>query len=342
MDFGVVSLGDWLPDPSTGLRISQRDRFRQIIDLGVTAESLGFDTFHIGEHHFSDYAVSSPPVMLAAVAERTATLRLSTAVTLLPHLDVVRAAEDYATVDVLSAGRVEIIAGRGVYQDHYHYFGGSWDESESMLTESVLLLRQLWSSSDVHWSGTWRPALDGVTLQPRSIQHPHPPIWLSASSPAGVERAIALQCPIMIPTVSTGVSLPAELARAYRAGWAAAGFDPSTARVGLHVHGYVGEGSTADARRFWAPYQHGYLHWVLREVRGRDGELPPPLEVGDHPDAQAVCGSADDVARELRRRLDAMDGVDRLLLQCDQGGLPADEVVACLGRFATEVRPRLR
>ena len=341
MQIGLVSLGDWLPDPHGGGRISQHARFRQFIDLGMAAESLGFDVYYVGEHHFSEYALSAPPVVLGAVAERTERLRLSTAVTLLPHLDAVRVAEDYATVDVLSGGRMEIVAGRGVYQDHYRYFAGSWDESNAMLCESVDLLRRLWSSTDVHWSGAWRPPLDGVTVQPRPMQAPHPPIGLSASSHASVERAVALRCPIVIPTVSTGVALPAALATSYRGLWRAAGHDPADAQVALHVHGYVGTGSTDDARRLWAPYQTGYLSWVLRDVRGMTGALPPTLQVSDRPDAQAVCGSVDDVTRELAHRLAAMGGADRLLFQCDQGALPADEVVAAAERFATRVAPRL-
>jgi len=142
MDVGLVTLGDWLPDPTTGQRLTQRARLRQIVDLAVLAESCGFSTFHVGEHHFSDYIVSSPAVMLAAMAERTTALRLSTAVTLLAHQDVVRVAEDHGTLDVLSDGRAELIVGRGVYEDHYRYFTGTWETSEAMLVQGVALLRE--------------------------------------------------------------------------------------------------------------------------------------------------------------------------------------------------------
>ena len=335
MEFGLVTLGDWLPDPATGVRVSQHERFRHIVSLGPLAEAHGFTALYVGEHHFSEYALSAPPVVLAAIAERTTTLRLSTAVTLLPHLDAVRVAEDYATVDVLSGGRVELVAGRGVYQNHYGYFTGSWDESNEMLVEGVSLLRDLWTNQDVHWSGRWRAPLDGVSIQPRPIQLPHPPIWLSASSFASVERAVSLRCPIVIPTISTGVTLPAELANAYRSSWASAGHDPTDAKIALHVHGYIGETDDVAARDRWAPYQHGYLGWVLRSIRGHAAALPPSFEVSDRPDAQAVCGSATFVAAELSRRVEAMGGVDRLLVQCDQGGLPAVEVAACVERLGS-------
>ena len=220
MQIGLVTLGDWLPDPATGRRVGEAERFRQFIELGVLAEDLGFDTFHVGEHHFSEYALSAPCPVLSAVAERTARLRLSTAVSLLGHHDPVSVAEDYATVDVLSGGRVELIAGRGVYQQHYGQFGQSWEASEELLAEAVELLRRLWTTEAVTWSGRLRPPLDAVTVHPRPVQQPHPPIWLSASSPSSVERAVALGCPIAIPTISTGVDVPPVLAAQFREQWA--------------------------------------------------------------------------------------------------------------------------
>jgi alkanesulfonate monooxygenase SsuD/methylene tetrahydromethanopterin reductase-like flavin-dependent oxidoreductase (luciferase family) len=341
VEFGLVTLGDWLADPWSGVRCSVRDRFRQIVELGSLAEQVGFSSFHVGEHHFSEYAVSSPPVMLAAIAERTSSIRLSTAATLLPHLDAVRVAEDYGTLDVLSNGRVEIVGGRGVYHDHYRFFGGTYDESDDMIGESVELLRTLWTQENVSWSGRWRAPLTEVTVQPRPIRQPHPPIWLSASPSASVDRAVALRCPIVIPTISTGVDLPVELAQRYRTGWSAAGNDSSAAGIALHVHLYTGSGSADDARRRWAPHQESYLSWVLADVRGRSGDLPPTFQVSDRPDAQAVCGGVDDVLVELRRRLDAIGPIERLLVQCDQGGLPPDEAAASATRFAREIAPQL-
>ena len=338
---GLVTLGDHLPDPRTGIRIPEDERFRQFVELGVVAEELGCASFHVGEHHFSEYALSSPTPVLAAVAERTTSVVLSTAVSLLPHHDPVRIAEDYATVDVLSGGRVEVIAGRGVYRDHYRQFGQDADTSESMLVEAVELLRRLWTEEGVSWRGTIRPPLDSVTVHPRPVQRPHPPIWLSSSSLTSAARAVELGCPIAIATISTGKELPNELARAYRRDWAAAGRDPADAQVILHVHCYVGPGSTADARERWHPHQTSYLQWVLDEVRGPGLSPPPPWSTFDQPDSQAVCGSVDDVAEELAARVRAIGGVDRLLIHGDQGGLAFDEVCASMARVAEEVAPRL-
>jgi len=341
MRIGVTTLGDHLPDPHTGVRVSTTQRFREFVELGVIAEQLGYDSYHLGEHHFCEYVLSSPTPVLAAVAERTGRVRLSTAVALLPHHDPVRIAEDYATVDQLSGGRVELLAGRGVFRDVYRQYGQDEAQSAAMLAESVDLIRRLWSEEVVSWSGTIRPPLDGVTLHPRPFQRPHPPIWLSASSEASVDRAVAIGCPIVIPTVSTGVALPAVLATRYRAGWERTGRDPAGALVGLHVHCYVGDGTTETARERWHRHQISYLEWVFSLARPGMA-LPPALAELGTPIAQAVCGSVDDVADTLARRVTAMGGVDVLLVQTDQGGLAWDEVGASLARFSASVVPKLK
>lgn len=336
---GVASLGDWLPDPATGVRVPNAEKFRGFVEMGVACEQLGFASYHLGEHHFTDYTLSAPAPLLAAVAVQTERIVLSTSVTLLPHHDPVFVAEDFGVVDVLSHGRMEIVVGRGVYQDHYRLFGQAHEASAAMLDEGVALLRRLWTEEDVHWQGTIRPPLDGVTIHPRLVQD-RAPIVVSASSPASVARAVALGCPIAIATISTGKFLPAELVAAYRQGWAAAGRDPAEARVLLHVHGYVGPGATAAARDFWLPYQLGYLRWVVNEVRP-GASLPPHWTTLDQPDSQAVCGSVDDVAAELAARVAACGGVDRVLVQTDSGGLPMGEVMASHERLATRVRAQL-
>jgi len=337
---GSTTLGDHLPDPTTGVRAPLAQRVREFVDLGVLAEELGFEAHHVGEHHFCDYVLSSPAPVLAALAERTERIRLSTAVALLPHLDPVRVAEDYATVDVLSSGRVELVAGRGVFADHYAHFGQDASRGEAMLVEAVELLRRLWTEEDVHWRGTVRPPLAGVTVHPRPHSTPHPEIALSASSPASVDRAVALGCPIAVATISTGPELPAELARRYRERWAAAGRDPAGAKVMLHVHAYVGDGGGDAARDRWMPHQTSYLRWVLDQVRPGT-PLPPAWTTAGTPASQAVCGSVDEVAAELARRIASMGGVDRLLVQSDQGGLPFAEVAASMERMATLVAPRI-
>jgi alkanesulfonate monooxygenase SsuD/methylene tetrahydromethanopterin reductase-like flavin-dependent oxidoreductase (luciferase family) len=340
MDLAAATLGDHLPDPTTGRKVSMSARFREFVELGVATERVGLDGYHVGEHHFCDYVLSSPTPILAAVAERTTRIRLSTAVALLPNHDPVRIAEDYATVDQLSAGRVEVVAGRGVASELYLQYGQDPARSSELLSEAVELLRRLWTEESVTWSGTIRPPLDAVRLEPRPAQTPHPPIWISTSSEASVDRAVDLGVGMMIATVSTGSELPASLIARYRRRWADAGRDPQEARVALHVHGYVGAGTTAEAVERFAPHQVAYLTWVFNLLRAGKS-LPPSHRDFAVPGAQAVCGSVSDVTAELTRRIEAAGGVDLLVIQCDQGGMPHAEAVDCLERFATEVAPRL-
>lgn len=338
---GFATLGDLLPNPKTGICVSESERFRHFVEFGVLAEMLGFWSYHLGEHHFSDYVLSSPPAILAAVAERTEDIRLSTAVSLLPHRDPVHVAEDYGTLDMISGGRVELVAGRGVYKDHYRQFGQDAEQSEAQMEEAVTLLKRLWSEENVSWSGTIRAPLDNVTLRPRPFQKPHMPIWLSASSSESVTRAVKLGCPVVIPMVSTGVENGYERAAQYRAEWAAAGHDPAAGKVGLHLHFYVGEGTTPEAIDYWWPHQKSYLEWVISEVAPPGTQLPPWMATLEQPISQAVCGSAEDVAAEMARRIEKMGGIDWLTIQCDQGGLPIGEVGACLRRFTADVRPKI-
>lgn len=338
---GFATLGDFLPNPKTGERPSQTERFRHFVEFGVLAEMLGFWSYHVGEHHFSDYVLSSPPTILAAVAERTENIRLSTAVALLTHRDPVHVAEDYGTVDVISGGRLELVAGRGVYKDHYALFGQDLEHSESLMDEAVDLLKRLWSEEEVSWSGSIRAPIENVTLRPRPFQMPHPPIWLSASSAESVTRAVKLGCPIVVPMVTTGVENAYERAAQYRAEWAAGGHDPAEGKVALHQHFYIGAGSTAEAIEHWWPHQKSYLEWVVSEISPPGSALPSHMATLELPEAQAVCGSGADVAAEMAKRMEKMGGVDWLILQCDQGGLPMVEVRAVLDRFVEHVRPEI-
>ena len=172
-----------------------------------------------------------------------------------------------------------------------------------MLAESVTLLRLLWSEERVTWTGAFRSPLRDVTVHPRPVQRPYPPVWLSASSPESVDRAVALGCPIVIPTVSVGVEAPPALIARYREGWRRAGRDPRSGRAALHVH--------------------CYLSWVLSDVAGAAGPLPPHFAALATPEAQAVCGSVDGVAADLERRIRAAGGVDLLLVQIGSGRPPA-------------------
>ena len=254
MHVGLLSLGDCLDDPVAGTKTSPAERHRAIVDEAVLAESLGFDSVWLGEHHACDTVLAAPPVVLAAIAARTSRIRLGTVVTLLANLDPLRVAEDYATVDAISNGRVELSVGRGILADTCEVYGQEPDESCERFRENLELLRRLWSETDVSWSGRFRAPLDRVTVEPRPVQAPHPPIWVgSGSSPVSVDLAVDLGLPLMLPSA---LARPAEflpLVQRYRERWAVAGRDPAGARVGSCSHVHVAA-TSQQARESWRPY----------------------------------------------------------------------------------------
>lgn len=339
MEFGLMSLGDHLPDPATGRRTSQVERFRSIVDYARLGEELGFAAFHLGEHHFSQYIVSVPQMVLAAVAEHTSRLILSTGVTLLPHHDPLRIAEDYASLDVLSHGRAELVVGRGVFPDTYRQMGQDIALSREMTAEGLDLLRLLWTQENVSWSGRFRAPLAGVTQQPRPVQRPHPAIYLSGSSPDAVDMAAATGLPIAIAIVSTGIAPLAELCGRYREKYRESGNDPASMKVALSVHVHV-DRDGQRARDYFGPHQFGYLNWVLSEIGG-DRKFPPSHTTLGNPDCIAVAGTPGEVARDLGRIIETAGGADRLIIQSDQGGMPWDRVHRSVTLFAEEVMPIL-
>ncbi|WP_415830077.1 LLM class flavin-dependent oxidoreductase, partial [Kibdelosporangium persicum] len=174
MDVYLLILGDHLPDPRTGQAPSEPDRIRAMVDQAVVAEEAGFTGVAIGEHHFTRYIISAPELLLATIAARTSTLRLSTGVTLLAHHDPVRVAEELATLDVLSDGRAELIVARGVSKETDDAFGISAADLRPRFHEYLRLLLKLLQEQNVTWRGTFRSPLENVTTTPRPIQKPHP------------------------------------------------------------------------------------------------------------------------------------------------------------------------
>jgi alkanesulfonate monooxygenase SsuD/methylene tetrahydromethanopterin reductase-like flavin-dependent oxidoreductase (luciferase family) len=341
LQIGLLSLGDCLDDPVGGGRPTPAERHRAIVDSAVLAERLGFDSLWLGEHHFCDSVLSAPPVVLAAIAARTERLRLGTGVTLLANLDPVRVAEDYATLDGISGGRVELVAGRGILADPYEAPGQEADESRDRFRENVELLRRLWTETELSWTGRFRAPLERVTLEPRPVQRPHPPLWIGGGSSAhSVDLAAELGLPLMLPSVLAPPLRFAPLVERYRDRAARAG---RPAQVGA-CHPVHVAATSQEARERWRPYYRNYLRFVDRVGQQRQRVHPGTrVELDDERplDGVALCGSPAEVVDGILAAREAL-GLDVHLSMLDLGGLPEPALRETLERFARDVLPDLR
>ena len=345
MDVGLLTLGDVVTDPLTGTRRTHAERHRNVVDQAVRAERCGFAGVHVGEHHFCDYVISSPPVVLAAIAERTTTLRLSTGVALGVNLDPVRLAEDYATVDVLSAGRVEPCIGRGTFFPHtFAAFGQDPRRAHDLFAENLELLLQLWTAEEVHWSGEFRAPLHGQVTTPRPVQQPRPPIWLGAGASAtSVELAARLGLRLMLPTVFGTPEMFVPIVELYEERWEQHGHDPADRRIGCVSHAHVRRDS-AEARARWEPRYRAYIEWV-NDLQSRSSEGRNPGLGGFDFESlcrhTALCGSPAEVLDRMSTLQEQLH-LDTHVLMFDMGGLPDDELFETIDLVGAEIVPALR
>jgi alkanesulfonate monooxygenase SsuD/methylene tetrahydromethanopterin reductase-like flavin-dependent oxidoreductase (luciferase family) len=341
MELRVLTLGDWGAGPAGAPQRTQPERFQQILALGERAEELGFDGFHIGEHHFCDYIVSNPVPLLAAIAARTSRIKLSTGVTLLANRDPALVAEDYATLDLISSGRAELVAGRGnAFFECYRQMGHDIGQSREMFEENLDLLIALWAEGPVTWKGRTRPPLDQARVQPRPYGA-RPAIWIGGgSSEDSIRAAAERKLDLQLPGVFAGAPHFAGLARLYRE------LHPK-GRIGFTAHIHVRE-SGEDARRVWAPYHLAYLDWVWGMIHeGARGAMPKPPPATaeraylDTANSPALCGSPTEIAARILAWDKALGGIDVLLLKFDGGNLPDADIDLSMRLVASEVRSQV-
>lgn len=346
MEFALVSLGDHLADPATGVWSSPVDKYRLVVDHAVQGEAAGFDAVMLGEHHYCGYILSAPQIVLAAIAERTTRMRLNTGVTLLPTLDPVRVAEDFTTLDVVSDGRAEITVGRGILPSAYEAMDKPIDASRAIFAESAALLMRLLAEEKVTWSGEWRTPLAELTIQPRSVQQPHVPVWIGGgSSAASVDLAADVSARLMLPGVFAAAEMFVPFAERYRQRFTAAGHDPDGSRIGNVFHAHVAP-TSQEAKRRWEPYYRNYLAFVDDLWDGEalfDGKVRPQqaFDYGRLLATSAICGSPAEVAERLIEARELL-GLDLVALSMDLGGLSRDLLMEAVDLVGAEVIPAVR
>ena len=335
MQFALFSLVANLPHPLTGETLTTTEKLENVIAQAVLAEELGFAAYGVGERHGAPFLSSSPPVLLAAVAARTRRIRLLTTVTVLSVLDPVRVAEDYATLDHLSGGRLELIIGKGNDPRHYPLFGITEEEQWDSLEERYALLRRLWDEEEVSWQRRYRPPLERVTTQPRPLQQPIPVWHGSASSTRSTELAARYGEPLFSANAFHHLSKYKDLIDHYRERLAFYGHDPARAVVGAGAGSLYLADSTAEAIRRFRPYYDR-----LMGTAAAQHNKPPFRNLEDNvANGPVLVGSPEAVVEKVLRYHEAF-GHQVLSISVD--GLTEAEQREQVERFAREVAPALR
>lgn len=339
MDIGIATLGDIPQTPEithpTDVRRATERRLALIVREAETAEAADLQHFSVGEHHTPDFAVSSPAVVLSAIAARTQHIRLTSGVTVLSVHDPVRVLQDFATVDLISGGRAEITVGRSAYTEPFDLFGYDLSLYDQLFRERLDLLLRLRDEPAPRWHGRYRAPLSGMPVPPLPYQT-RLPIWLGAGSPSSAHRAGDLGLPMIVGYLIGPPHQPAALAEIYRKAIARA--DTAEPLVGIALHLLITD--TDDQAR--AAYPH-YREFLRPKRPGGSGYhvTPHAYAEGLGPEGALMIGTVDTVTHKLRRLHDAT-GFDRLQVLTDWGGLPEQLVLDSITRLGKEVAPRLR
>ncbi len=337
MHVGVDSFVSTVTDPSTGHVIGAAERMEHLLEEITLADQVGLHSFGIGEHHRSEYYDSAPPVILAAAAARTERIRLGSAVTVLSAADPVRVFQQFATLDLISKGRMDLVVGRGSFTEAFPLFGLDLADYDSLFSEKLDLLLQVRDNLEVTWSGRHRPPLVRQRVFPRPLQDPLP-IWVGVGgTPESFVRAGLLGLPLMVAIIGGEPRQFAPLVDLYRRAGAEAGHAPEKLQVGLHVFGFVAESTQAAADTIYPGWEQMFTT-VSRE-RG----FPPPTRARF--DATAgengafFMGDPQTVAAKIRRVSEQLGGVDRLSLQMTNPRLAHADLLRGIELLGTEVAP---
>ncbi|MFC4036230.1 LLM class flavin-dependent oxidoreductase [Streptomyces polygonati] len=337
MRFLAITLIVHAPDPLTGIKKPTTERFQEVVDNAVLAEELGFDGFGVGERHERPFISSSPPVVLSHIAALTSRIRLFTAVTTLSLLDPVRAYEDYATLDHLSGGRLELIVGKGNGSAQRDLFQVTTDDQWERNAESYELFRQIWRQDKVSASPRFRPELRDAEVWPRPLQRPVRVWHGSATSRESVDLAARYGDPLFSANVTNPIEPYAELIRHYRQRWEHYGHDPALAAVGAGTAGYYAAPTSQEALATYRPVFEGNLR-LQRQL----GATPVFATLEDFVErSSALIGSPQQIIDKVHRYHEEF-GHSVLHLHADAGGLTRAQHRAALELFQSDIAPVLR
>ncbi|SOD73620.1 probable LLM family oxidoreductase [Jatrophihabitans sp. GAS493] len=339
MHIGVDSFVSTVTDPQTERVVGPQERIEHLLEEITLADAAGLYSFGIGEHHREEYYDSAPPVILAAAAARTTRIRLGSAVTVLSAADPVRVFQQFATLDLISKGRIDLVVGRGSFTEAFPLFGLDLADYDTLFAEKLDLLLRIRDSTHVTWSGQHRPALSGQGVYPRPVQNPLP-IWVGVGgTPESFVRAGLLGLPLMVAIIGGEPRRFAPLVDLYRRAGAEAGHAPETLKVGLHVFGYVGESVRSAADTIYP----GWLQMFTKVAAERGFPTPSraQFDATSGPDGAFFLGDPQTIATKLRRVAEQLGGVDRLSLQMTNPRLAHRDLLRGIELLGTEVAPQV-
>jgi len=338
MEIGVDSFAAALTESS--IAVSQSDRLGDLLEEIEYADEVGLDVFGVGEHHRKEFLDSAPAVILAAAAARTKRIRLTSAVAVLSAADPVRLFQEFATLDLISRGRAEMVVGRGSFIEAFPLFGLNLDDYDSLFEEKLDLLLKIRDSEHVHWSGQHRPALTGQGVYPRPFQDPLP-IWVGVGgTPESFARAGALGLPLMVAIIGGETRRFRPLVDLYREAGRRAGFSPDRLKVGVHSLGYVAATAQQAADDFFPGYARA-INTVGKE-RGWAPMTRPQFDAQLTPSGALLVGTADEVAAKILRHSEALGGISRITFMMNGASLPHLKLMSAIDLIAARVAPVLR
>ena len=340
MEIGIDSFAAFVTDAQGNPVGTAQDALRELLDRIQLADEKGLDVFAIGEHHRKEFLDSATSVILAAAAARTSRIRLSSAVTVLSAADPVRIFQQFATLDLISQGRAELVVGRGSFTESFPLFGLNFQDYDALFAEKLELLLQLNEQEVVTWRGRFRPALQEQAIYPRPMQEKLP-IWLGVGgTPASFVRAGSLGLPLMVAVIGGETHRFRPLIDLYREAGDKAGFAQEDLKVGLHSLGYVAQSHEEAVENYYPGYAETFTR--IGKERGW-----PPVTRG-HFEAQNskwgayLVGDSDEVAEKILRHSASLGGIDRFTFQLDNAGLSHQQLSETIALIGEEVIPKVK
>lgn len=336
MELGITTFAETMPDPETGVIVDHGTRLRQVVAEAERAEAVGLEVYGVGEHHRPDFAVSAPAIVLAAIAGRTHSLRLSPAVTVLSSDDPVRVFQQFATLDLLSSGRAELMVGRGSFIESFPLFGYDLADYDELFAEKLDLLLHIRDNERVTWQGRFRAPLDNQLITPRPQQEPLP-IWVAVGgNPASMVRAGTRGLPVALAIIGGDPERFAPLAEIHRRSLMESGHDPAQVPLAVHAHGYVADSQEQAAEEYYESYSIAMSR--LGRERGWGPMTRMQYDMMRAPGGSLVLGDPEQVAVKILRWKEIL-GISRFMLHVSVGTLPHDKVLRSIELLGTKVAP---